>query len=99
MPAYGYDRELFLKRRDDFHVMGITKLIDRRDMVDRVAAIDQRSCVTREGGCIAGHSDHERHRAFNKLSGLCLGALTRRVEHDGIENIEFACHEWTPEKV
>ena len=36
----GHDKELLLKLRHDFHVIGITELIDRRDAVEFVATIN-----------------------------------------------------------
>ncbi len=77
----------------------IAELIDRRDAHELVAAVDQNARVACERRRIAGHRNHDRHGAFDQFARLRLGALARRIEHDGVEALEFRGHEGTAKQV
>jgi len=77
----------------------VAELVDRRDAVAAIAAIDQESRVAGEGRGIAGHRDDDGHCACRELLGLRQRALPRRIEHDGIMVAQFLRDEWPAEKV
>ena len=75
------------------------ELIDGRDALDFVTALDQDARVAGKGRDIAGYGDHERHFARRKPSGLRLRALPRRIEYDRIEIPQFFRDQWTAKQV
>ena len=77
----------------------ITELIDRRDGGKLVAAVDQQACVAREGDGVARYRDDKGRRALRDLARLGVGALARRIEHDGVEGFQFARHQGATEQV
>ena len=73
----------------DFDMRRIFELIDRRHAGELVTALGQNLHVARKRCRIARHRDHERHGALGKLARLRLRALTRRIEHHGVDPLEF----------
>ena len=72
---------------------GMPELIHRRYRFEPIPAIEQQSGVAREGRRIARHRDDSGNGAFRKLARLRLGALTRRIEHQGIDALELLRHQ------
>ena len=68
---------------------GMPELIHRRHRFQSIAAIDQQPDIAREGRGIARHRDDDGNGALGKLARLRLGALARRVEHQGIDALEL----------
>ena len=64
---------------------GMPELVHRCNRNQPIAAIDQQADIARKGRRIARHRDDDGHGALGKLARLRLGALARRVEHQGIE--------------
>ena len=75
--------------RHDLDMGGMAELVDRRDRVEPIAAVDQDAGVAREGRRIARHRDDDGNGALGKLARLRLGALARRIEHHRVEALEF----------
>ena len=75
--------------RDDLDMGRMAELVDRRDRGEPIAAVDQHARVARKRRRIARHRDHERHGAVGELARLRLRALTRRIEHHGVEALEL----------
>lgn len=63
----------------------VAELVDRHHGLDPITAIDEQPRVAREGRDVAGNCDDDRHLACGKLERLRLRALTRRIEHHGVE--------------
>ena len=59
---------------------GMAELVDRRDAIDAIAAVDEDAQVAREGRRIAGDGDDPPNPGLRQRSGLCLGARARWVE-------------------
>ena len=77
----------------------VSKLVDGRDALDFVAALDQDARIAGKGRDIAGHRDHERHFARRKPFGLSLRALPRRIEYHRVEIPQFFRHQRTAKQV
>jgi len=88
-----------LKASHQFHVCGIQELIDRGHSLETISAIDEDTRIAREGCRIARDRDHSRNRRRRERPRLRLGALPWRIEHDGIEALEFDRHEGAAEEV
>ena len=78
---------------------GIQELIDRGHSLETISAVDEDTRIAREGCRIARDRDHGRDRRRRERPRLRLGALPWRIEHDGIEALEFDRHERSPKEV
>ena len=73
---------------------GVAELVDRRDALDLVAAVDQDFRVARERRDVAGDRNHRRNPARRELARICaLRALPRRIEHDRIVVAQLLRHQ------
>ena len=71
--------------RDDFHVMGIAELVDRRRDNEPISAAQQNFSVAGERRGVARHGNHDRDCAFGEFTRLRFGSLAGWIEHDRIE--------------
>ena len=67
----------------------MAELVDWRDAVDLVAAVDQDFGVARKGCDIAGDRDHRWNLAGRELGRDRLRALARRVEDNRVVIAQF----------
>src|SRR5580704_2303064 len=81
-----------LEPRHDLGMGGVAELVDRRDVREAIAAVDEDASVAREGRSVAGHGNDIGHGALGEFARLRLGALTRRIEDDGV-HAKLARHE------
>ena len=65
------------------------ELVKRRDLAERVAALDENARIAREALGVAGDRDDDGNAARRERPRLRLGAGARRIEHDGVEAVEF----------
>jgi hypothetical protein len=79
--------------RHQFDMRGVAELVDWRDALDLVAAVDQDPGIARERRDIAGYRNHRGYPAGGELGHLRLRALTRRVEHHRIVIAQFLRHQ------
>jgi hypothetical protein len=85
--------------RHQLDMRRVAKLVDRRDALDAIAAIDQEPGVADEGRHVAGHRDHGADLARGELNRLRLRALPRRIEHDRVEVAQFLQGYSTPKQL
>lgn len=77
----------------------MAELVHRHHVLDLVTTIDQEPRIAGEGRGVAGHGDHHRHLARGELQGLRLRALTRGIEHHGVEVAQLLRHQRAAEQV
>src|SRR5260370_33740280 len=87
------------KPRHQLDMRGVAELIDRRDALYFIAAIDQNSRVACKGGDVARYRDHHWNLAGGELLGLRLRALPRRIEHHGFVVAQLLPPQRTPQQV
>ncbi len=75
------------------------ELIDRQQFLQPVPAVLQNPRVAGKAAGIAGAVDDPRHLRLRKLGRLRHGAGARRIEHGGIEGVEFRGHQRIAEQV
>ena len=75
------------------------ELIDRRNPLQRIAAIDEQFRVAREGLRIARDADDERNVRCGEFLRLRFGAGARRIEDDSVEGGEFGALQRAPKQV
>src|ERR1051326_7766819 len=85
--------------RDDLDVRRVAELVDRGDLIEPVAALDENARVAREGRGVARHRDDERHLRTGEPLRLRERALARRIEHDGVERLEFRLPQMPAKKI
>ena len=76
-----------------------TKLIDRRDGFEAIAAFGENAHVACETRRVAGDGDEGRNCARRQFPRLRQRARARRIEHDGVEPFEFVAPERTMEEI
>src|SRR5262245_65214884 len=91
--------KLLFEMGDQFYVRRIEELIDGCHLLETIAAGNEDAGVARESRGIAGDGDHRRHRGTRELARLALGALARRIEHYGVEPLEFHLAQWVAEQI
>ena len=77
----------------------VAKLVDRRHVLDSIAAVDQNPSVARKRRWIARYGDDDRYLAGGELPGLRFSALARRIEYGNVEITQLLRHQRTAEQV
>ncbi len=74
-----HSRPLTLEAGDQLQMTGPGELVDRRDLDESEATVDQGPGVAREAVGVARDRDRRRHRRAGDLGGLLAGAGARQT--------------------
>src|ERR1044071_6283658 len=75
------------------------KLVDRRDLPQLKARIEQKAGITGEARRVAGNANNAIELRAGNLLDLLLRPGARRIEDDSIELVQFDSAQWLPRQV